>query len=456
MFDFVADTKRCALWADMGMGKTSVVLMVLAGLLLAGEADCVLIVAPLRVARDTWIEELRRWSQLQGLEMRLVLGDAEERSHALRGHKADIYVINYDNVPWLAERVGHDWPFDTLIFDEARRLKGARSVQGGVRTQALNRIAFSPRVRRIIELTGRPAPNGLTDLWGQIWYLDQGYRLGRTYTAFENRWFGFQRAQDAFNPSKTYTKRIVFPHAQAEIQDLLRGICLTVDPKDWFDVREPLVKTVEVTLPPDAARHYREMQRQMFTEIQDEQVEAFNAAAKTNKCLQLASGAAYFDDTGAWKEVHREKLEALESVVNEAGSPVLVAYQYKSSLARLKKAFPKAADLATPEGMALFKSGAVDLGFGHPASMGHGVDGLQEHCCTAAFFDQWWDLDQRDQFIGRIGPVRQMQSGKNRLVSIYNIVARGTVDEMVLQRLDSKRSVQEILLEAMKTERKAA
>jgi hypothetical protein len=258
--------------------------------------------------------------------------------------------------------------------------------------------------------------------------------------------------QDAFNPSKFYVERVVFPHAQAEIEALLKDICLSLNPKDWFDLSEPIVRSVEVELPAVARRHYNEMQKKMFTEIQGHEVEAFGAAAKTMKCLQLANGAAYVGESNTeWKVVHDEKLDALESIVEEAaGMPVLVAYHFKSDLARLKARFPDGLDLSTKDGMRRAMAGEGRVWFGHPASMGHGVDGLQYHSNIIAFFSLGWNLEERLQVIERIGPMRQKQAGLERPCFIYNIVARGTIDETILKRIDTKRSVQDLLLEALK------
>jgi hypothetical protein len=201
---------------------------------------------------------------------------------------------------------------------------------------------------------------------------------------------------------------------------------------------------------------YREMEKRMFAEIEGHGVEAFNAAARTIKCLQIANGAAYVDEAGAkgerdWRALHDAKLEALDDVVEEAGgAPVLVAYHFKSDAARIKAAFKNVLDLGTDDGLRDAKRGKGRVWLGHPASMGHGVDGLQEHCNIGCFFGHWWNLEERLQFIERIGPVRQAQAGKDRPVWLYNIVARGTVDEDVIERVTSKRAVQDILLEAMK------
>lgn len=449
MTDHVLEHPRCAVWADMGLGKSVTTLTALDAMGLAGDAGNVLVVAPLIVARDTWPDELGKWSHLKDLSISRVLGTEKERIMGLR-KDASIYTTNFDNLVWLVDYLGDRWPFQTVVVDEARKLKGFRLRQGGKRTAALARVAHT-KVKRLIELTGAPAPNGLADLWGQLWFLDQGKRLGRTFSAFRDRWF--QQSFDGYGSEP-------LPFAQEQIQGAIADLCLRVDASDWFDLEQPIKVPLYVDLPTKARARYDEMERQMFTEIEGHGIEAINAAARTQKCLQLANGAAYVDPLvqgeespgpRAWKEVHDVKLQALESIVDEAGgSPVLVSYHFKSDLARLKKAFPKARDLSDPAQLREFKSGKYEVGLGHPASMGHGVDGLQEHCHRIAFFGHWWDMDQRDQIIGRVGPVRQYQAGHKRPVYIYDILARGTVDELVLARHESKRDVQALLLEAMK------
>lgn len=452
MTDHVLDVPRGGLWADMGVGKTVCTLTALDGLFLAGEGAPALVIAPLPVARDTWPDEARKWDHLRQVDVVPVLGTEAERLRALRCD-ASVFSINYDNLVWLVEHFGERWPFRTVVVDEARRLKGFRLRQGGKRTAALGRVAHT-KVKRMIQLTGAPAPNGLKDLWGQAWFIDGGKRLGRTFSAFQDRWF--QKAFDGYGSDP-------LPFAQEQIQAALADVYLRLDAADWFDLEKPIVQNHYVELPPKARAKYAEMEREMFTRIEDRSVEAFNAAARTQKCLQLANGAVYVDPLvegeetrgpKEWREVHDVKLQALESIVEEAnGSPVLVAYHFKSDLARLLKAFPKARVLSDPVQLREFKTGRYEVGFGHPASMGHGVDGLQEHCHRIAFFGHWWDMDQRDQIIGRVGPVRQFQAGHKRPVYIHNILARGTVDELVLARHETKREVQALLLEAMKGRR---
>lgn len=447
MVDHVIKTPRCALWADMGMGKTAATLVALDRLSLVEDVYPVLAIATLRVARDTWVDEAAKWDELKHLRVSAVIGDEASRGAALRAD-ADIYCINYDNLQWLGDTLGDRWPFKTVIADESTKLKGFRLRQGTKRARVLAQRAHS-KTNRFIELTGTPSPNGLKDLWGQAWFLDAGQRLGRTYDAFRQRWF--QKSFDGYGMEP-------LPFAQEQIQDKLRDVCLALNPADWFPVEKPVVETIHVDLPPKARALYSDMERKMFAEIEGHEVEAFNAAAKTNKCLQLANGAAYVGEGSAeWVEVHNAKIEALESIIDEAGGmPVLVAYNFKSDRARLLKHFKGSVDLATREGLAAFKAGKALVGIGHPASIGHGIDGLQYVTNKIAFFGSDWNLETHDQIIGRIGPVRQMQAGFKRPVFVYYITARNTVDELVMARRTTKREVQDLLLEAVKARRVAA
>lgn len=443
--NWMLERERSALFAGMGLGKGSMSFMMLDVLYnVVGESAPTLVLGPLRVARDTWPQEQTKWRQFSSLPVTPIVGDVDERKAALR-KDTPIYSTNYEQLVWLVEHFGDRWPFKTLIADESTRLKSFRLKQGGKRAAALGRVAHK-YVKRFHLLTGTPSPNGLADLWGQAWMLDAGQRLGRTFDAFRQRWF--QKSFDGYSVEP-------LPFAQKQIEDALRDICLTLDPKDWFDLKEPIRTTVYVDLPKHARAKYREFEREMFASIDGHDIEAFNAAAKTMKCLQLANGAFYGDPEryapGTWFSTHDAKLEALDSIVEEAaGMPVLVAYQFVSDRERILKEFPRAVNLANDDGMAMFRAGKAPIGVAHPASLGHGIDGLQDVTNILAFFGHWWDMEQRMQMVERIGPVRQLQSGHDRPVFIYDIVARDTVDELVLARHETKRAVQDLLLEAMK------
>lgn len=441
MVDYLLANKRCALWCFMGAGKTSVVLTALDILSLVEDVYPALVLAPLRVAKTTWPEEARSWQHLSSMNVMAITGNLAERQAAIN-MDAQVYTTNYEQLEWLIEFWGDRWPYKTVIADEATKLKSFRLRQGGKRAQALAKVAHSPVVR-FWELSGTPAPNGLQDTWGQAWFIDKGERLGRTFSAFTNRWF--QSAPNGFGI-------VPLRHSQGEIQAKLQDVCLTVDANDWFDLQAPIVNTIYVDLPMKARKHYREMEKAMFTEISGNEIEAFGAAARTNKCLQIANGAAYINGSNEeWEELHDAKIQALESVIEEAaGAPVLCAYHFKSDLARLKKAFPKARVLdSSPKTISDWNEGKIQLLFAHPASAGHGLN-LQHGGNILVYFAHTWNLEERQQILERIGPVRQMQAGYKRPVFVHLIVARDTVDELVISRVDEKRTVQEILLEAMK------
>lgn len=226
---------------------------------------------------------------------------------------------------------------------------------------------------------------------------------------------------------------------------------ISLDAADWFDIKEPIHNVIRVDMPPKARQQYREMEKEMFLELNGEGIEAPNAAAKTVKCLQIASGAVYTDDAGSWSELHDAKLQALDSILTEAaGAPVLVAYHWKHDLERLRKAFPKGRHLDQhPQTLRDWNAGKIPVLFAHPASAGHGLN-MQDGGNILVFFSHWWDLEQYQQIIERIGPTRQIQAGHDRPVFIHHIIATGTMDEMVMERRNSKRTVQDILLDAMK------
>jgi SNF2 family DNA or RNA helicase len=436
----IIENKRCAIWASMGAGKSASTLTALEDLYLIEGVYPALVIAPLRVATSVWSDEASKWAHLQHLRVSPIVGSAQERCQALRKH-AEIYTINYENLPWLVEHLGEDWPFPTVIADESTKLKGFRLRQGTQRASALGSVAHT-QVGRFIELTGTPAPNGLADLWGQSWFLDQGSRLGRTHTAFTDRWF---------RPSHDGYGLEPLPHAQPEIQGKLRDICITISASDYMDLPPLIENTLRVDLPVKARQIYRAMEKEMFAQIGAHDVEAFNAAAKTNKCLQLANGAAYVDDAGTFEEVHQAKLDALEDIIEEAaGAPVLVAYQFKSDLARILKRFKAARPLdKNPQTLRDWNAGKIPLLCAHPASAGHGLN-LQDGGNILAYFSSGWNLEEDMQILERIGPTRQAQAGHNREVYVHRIVARNTVDEMVAERRAGKKSVQQILLDYMK------
>ena len=438
--DHIIDHERCAIWIPVGGGKCAAVLMAFDELSLVEDVYPTLIIAPKRVARDTWPNEASKWDEFSHITVSSMVGTQKERTAGLN-KRAMFYSINFECIEWLIDCLGDKWPFKNIVFDEASRLRGYRLTQGTKRSQALSKVAHA-NCKRFIELTGSPSPNGLSGLWGQMAFLDKGQRLGRTYTSFEQRWFTAGFDGWSLKP---------FDHAQGEIQSKVKDICLSIDLKDYMNTKEPVVNNIIINLPPAAAKAYKTMEKEFFMELENHDVEAFNAASKSGKLLQVCQGAAYIDDAHNYEEIHDEKIQALESLVEESnGMPIFVVTNFVSDRMRLLKHFPKAVDLATTPGFNKFLTGTVPIGLAHGASLGHGVDGLQYVTNLICFFGIGWDLELYDQITGRIGPTRQLQAGFDRPVFIHHIIARNTIDELVLERLQTKRSVQDVLLTALK------
>jgi SNF2 family DNA or RNA helicase len=433
---------------DCGLGKTIITLNALDALL-AVEAHKVLIIAPLRVARDVWPEEIKKWSHLQHLKISPIVGDKTARVAAART-EADIYTVNYENVPWLYDFWKSEWPYTVIVADESTKLKSCRSsvqvskhgkkfirADGGARTSVLSKIAFN-KAQRWINLTGGFSPNGLEMTWGQLWFIDAGKRLGRTYTDFTNRWFkvGF----NGFGLT-------AMTHAEGEIQEKIRDVTFTLRAEDYLELPKEIFNKVFVDLPPQAMVQYRSMEEDFYVRIKAGEVEAFTAAVKTGKIHQMANGAIYYDKDGSWEPLHDAKLDALKDIIEEAGGmPVIVAYKFRSDLERLKKAFPEAVQFDNKSSVKeAFLAGRIPILLLHPGSAGHGVDGLQAVTNILIFFSLDWNVEERLQTIARIGAVRQFQAGMDRPVIIHQIIARRTVDEDILDRIENRLSVEESL-----------
>lgn len=442
----IITNKRCAVFAGMGMGKTSSTLFALDYIKRLYDEGPALVLAPLRVASSTWVDEVAKWDDLD-LTVSAIVGTQAQRIKALNT-PADVYTTNYENIPWLIKTLGDKWNFTTIVADESTKLKGFRlGGGGGSRAKALSKVAFA-KVTRFIELTGTPSPNGLLDLWGQMYFVDHGERLGRTFSAYTSTYFT-QKRVGATPFAVTYEP---CTWAQDRIQERLKDVCISLNAADYFDLEDPIVSPVYVDLPPKVRKVYDGLQRDMYAELENgEEIDAVSAAAKTIKCLQVASGAIYSDDGSSWTELHDEKIEALKSIVEEAaGMPVLVSYHWKSDLDRLLTAFPKGRALdKDPKTIRDWNAGKIPVLFAHPASAGHGLN-LQDGGNILVFFSHWWNLETRLQIIERIGPTRQAQAGHSRPVFIYNIIARNTVDDLVIKRCETKRAVQDLLLEALK------
>jgi SNF2 family DNA or RNA helicase len=359
-------------------------------------------------------------------------------------------------VVWLTERLKRkQWPFKIVVADESTRLKSFRGYytthpesgkpffnsggKSGVRSAAL--AAIAEHTRRWVNLTGTPATNGLTDLWGQNWFVDFGERLGRTYGEFMKKWF-------TQNP---YTRVIELRHpsCEPEIYLALADVSLALRAEDWFDIQAPLVFRREVELPPEARKLYDQMERDFFIELGERQVTAVNAAVLSSKLLQIASGAVYSGQgpTRTTNWLHDAKIEELRSIVNELGEPLLVSYWFKFEEQLLKKAFPNMRIFRGSEEEELWNKGKIPLMAVHPQSGGHGTN-LQYGGRAMVHFSHTWNLELKLQVNERIGPTRQLQAGFNRNVLQYEICARNTMDEEVLARQQTKWTILEALMNA--------
>lgn len=433
---FLIDTHRCNLWAQPGMGKTAIALSALDILKLAGSSFFpALVLAPKRVADLVWEAEVSKWADFEGLSLTKVLGDKPARLGALKRQVADIYVMNYDNIPWLTATMADKWPFKTVLADESTRLKGFRLSHSTVRARELAKIA--KYTGRWVNMSGTPTPNGLVDLWGQQWFVDFGQRLGRTFTQFMMHWFHENEYSHALT---------ALPGAQEEIHAALKDCTLALRAEDWFQLDKPVFARTEVVLPSAARSTYKEMERRFFVELGDAEIEAGTAAIKSSKLLQLSSGSIY-DSESEWHDVHDAKLEALEDIVEEFNEPLLVAYNYRFTPARIKRRFPNVRTMATKKDQDDWNAGRIPLMLVHYQSAGHGID-LQYGGRGLVYFDQTYDLELREQILERLGPTRQAQAGFKRTVNVWDLVALDTMDEQARERVDTKCSVQAALMAA--------
>lgn len=445
---FALERKRAQFNVDMGLGKTVGALTAVNALYHSGFTEPTLVIGPKRVAQRVWSDEVAKWDHLSGLDVSVVLGTPEKREKALK-RDVPIYTINYENVKWLWEYYGAKWPFKIIIADESTKLKSNRSClqvstrgktfvrrDGGMAAKILAKPAF--HAKYWFNLTGSFGANSLHELWPQLWYIDGGKRLGNTHTDFMRRWFREKDNGYGFEP---------FPHAEAEIRALIEDVCFTLRAEDYFDLPDEVLNTIWVDLPAEQRALYRQMERKMFLELEQGDVEVFTGAAKRNKLQQMANGFVYTDDQGTAAFLHEAKIEALREILEGTnGTPLIIAYKFKEDLAHLRRAFPEGKDIndrGDVEGE--FKAGKLPLLFLHPKSAAHGIDGFQHVTNIGVLYSVDDDNELRSQVIARIGKVRQMQSGYNRPVFIHQIVARNTVDEDILENIEGKYTLEESL-----------
>lgn len=432
--NFVLEHPYCGLILDMGLGKSVITLTALWNLLLDSFDACrVLVVAPKRVAEDTWPREIQKWEHLHGLTFSLVLGSEKERRAAL-SKQAMIYIINRENVSWLVEN--HRWDFDTLVIDELSSFKSSKAQ----RFRALKKVR--PMCSRVIGLTGTPAPNTLIDLWPQIYLLDMGQRLGRFITHYRERFF----IPDKRNREIVYSYKLR-EGAEQKIYDLIGDICISMKAADHLRMPELVFNRVEVHLSPRERKLYDTLKKDMVLTLRDGEVDAMNAASLSGKLLQLANGAVYSAD-GKALPIHSRKLDALEDLVEAAnGKPVLVAYWYKHDLQRIQERFPDSRVIDTPKDISDWNAGKIAIGLLHPASGGHGLN-LQDGGSTVVWYGMTWSLELYQQLNARLW----RQGQKNSTVIIHHIITVGTHDEDVLRALERKDMGQAALINAVKAQ----
>lgn len=396
------------------------------------DADKILVIAPLRVAQDTWSRESEKWDHLQHLTISKILGTRAQREKALKVD-ADIYVINRENVPWLVNMVGSDWDFDTVVIDELSSFKSSKSK----RFRALRRVR--PLINRIIGLTGTPAPNGLHDLWAQLYLLDQGERLGKTITGYRDRYFipGKRKGHVVYEWKQKQ-------EAESRVYEQISDICVSMSAEDWLDLPERIDRTVAIPMSPDSKAKYKKLEKDLLLEFEDSDVTADTAAVLSNKLLQLANGAIY-DENRDVQHVHDAKLDALEDLIEAAnGNPILCFYTYKHDLSRIQERFPSAVKLESTEDIAKWNKGEIPLLLTHPASAGHGLN-LQDGGHNVVWFGLTWSLELYQQANARLD-----RQGQTERVVVHHLVSEGTLDETVIQRLADKTAGQDALLDAVK------
>lgn len=428
--DTILNQDKCALWLDMGLGKTVSTLTAVTDLLDSLTVNKVLIIAPLRVANSTWHNEIKNWEHLQGLTYSIVTGTQKNRIAALHCDR-DIYIINRENIKWLYEYYGNKWPFDMVVIDESSSFKSASSQ----RFKALKKVL--PYVDRVVELTGTPTSNGLLDLWAQMYLLDYGQRLGRNMTAYKQRFFESDYMGYSFKPRKG-SEQIIY--------ELIDDLCVTMLAEDYLELPKRIDITVPVALPAKLQKEYDTLEREFVATLNDSDIEVFNAAALAGKLLQFCNGAIYTDENKNWTELHDLKIKALQDIVEDnPNENILVAYNYKTDLMRLQKAFPDAVVLdKAGDAITQWNDGKIKMLLAHPASAGHGLN-LQHGGSMIVWFGLNWSLELVQQFNARL-----YRQGQTKPVRIVSIVADGCIDNKVQIAIANKATTQSDLLNALK------
>lgn len=433
--NFIDTHSEAALLLDMGLGKTIITLSAINDLaydyFLVGK---VLVIAPLRVARDTWPDEIGKWDHLKLLTYSVVVGSEADRRKALM-KKALIYIINRENVEWLVTKSGIPFDFDMVVIDELSSFKS------GASKRFKSFMKVRPSVQRIVGLTGTPSSNGLMDLWAEFKVLDMGKRLGRYITHYR---------REFFDPDKR-NQVIVFSYkpkkgAEEEIYRHIGDMTISMKSMDFLQMPKLVSQVYPVRMSEKEEKIYDGLKKEMVVSIGEKEIDAVNAAALSNKLLQMANGAVY-DEEKEVTEIHERKLDALEDLVEAAnGKPVLVAYWFKHDKDRILKRLPAAREIKESEDIRDWNEGKIPVALIHPASAGHGLN-LQQGGNILIWFGLTWSLELYQQTNGRL-----WRQGQKNTVTIEHIVTKGTMDEAVMRALNKKDKTQQALIDAVKAE----
>ena len=440
VIDYIKKNPIAAVFLDMGLGKTSITLTALNDLLFDSfDVHRVLVVAPLKVARNTWSSEIKKWEHLQDLQYSIVVGTEKERMSALE-KRADIYIINRENVQWLVEKSGKKFDYDMVVVDELSSFKNHEAK----RFRAFMKVR--PKVKRIVGLTGTPSSNGLMDLFAEFKLLDMGERLGRFIGAYRANFF----RPDKMNGPIVYSYKPI-PGAETMIYNRISDITISMKATDYLKMPELVSSRYEVQMDDVEKQKYEEFKKDLVLEIEDGEITAANAASLSGKLSQMANGAVYSDDLTV-KQIHDRKLDALEDIIEAAnGKPVLVAYWFKHDLTRITERLRKLKviyqKLDSDESIRKWNEKELQVGLIHPASAGHGLN-LQSGGSTMVWFGLTWSLELYQQTVARLW--RQGQT--ENTVVIQHIVTAGTIDERILKALEQKDNTQSALIDAVKAE----
>ena len=431
---FIEENEESAVFLECGLGKSVITLTAIKNLMARGEVSRVLVVAPLRVGKTTWPEEIEKWDHLDGLTYAVAIGSVAERLSALKA-KAEITIINRENVEWLIDKSGVPFDYDMLVIDELSSFKSFKAK----RFKALLKVR--PQITRVVGLTGTPSSNGLMDLWAEFRLLDLGERLGRYITRYRLAYF----TPDKRNAQVVFSYKPL-PGAEERIYDKIDDITISMRAADYLKLPSLVMNTVVVEMGEKEKDLYDNLCDDMVVSLGDNEIDAVNAASLSNKLLQMANGAVYGEEQSI-HHIHDEKLNALEDLIESAnGKPVLVAYWFKHDLARIKAKFPFVREIKTDEDIRAWNRGEIEVGVIHPASAGHGLN-LQTGGSTLIWFGLTWSLELYQQTNARL-----YRQGQKNTVVIHHIVTKGTIDERVLKALEKKEKTQNSLIDAVKAE----